>query len=174
MRRLAVVACILAFIAGLVSVYVVGDMPFGAPDFYRPYYMIRGSTCGGGEYAYVDPDQTVTLIEVSGRGTILYLRFHTSGANSDKDMKWEVEVDGKIITAFWDTVQNIRYHYDKHTPVVQLLRDDTANNIYCWAISLRMPFKQGFKIRVWNTGNESHPAIAYAVYELVEELREPP
>jgi len=173
MRTITVIGILLAFC--IIGIIVgVAIMSYGAPDFYRPYYVVRATTAAQGEYAYVDPDQVVTLIEVSGKGAILYVRFHTSGPDSDKDMKWEIEVDGKIITVFWDTVQNIRYHYDKHTQVVQLLRDDTTNNIYTWAIALKIPFKQGFKIRVWNTGSNSHPAIAYAVYELIEELREPP
>jgi len=167
--KVGLVALVLAVV--LLGWYI---MAYGAPDFYRPYYVIEKTSEGPAGGFSVGPGEERILATITGKGEVKYVKWIISGAGADEAIYFVLKVDGELIYLLFRPVAGLRLYYSANTPGVQVLRDDTTNNYFSVACTIQFSFKEKLEVGVYNAGTTSYNGQIYIIYTLYEELREPP
>jgi len=170
-KKLKVGLAVVLIVVAALGWYMVS---YGAPDFFRPYYLLRKSSQSTATSVEAAPGEVTIATTIEGKGELVYVRYEFSGSGSDDALWFFISVDGEIMQAFYTRLSYLRYMYDRHTIPCQILRDDTTNDIYAVAFTLRLPFTEKAEIGVYNGGSTSYLVTVYIIYEQYQEVRETP
>ena len=112
----------------------------------------------------IDPDTTVTLIEIEGMGKTQFIELCTS----DNDDVFRIYIDDKLVWGYSVYFLAEVRNYQNSTFGVRVIRYDTSNNQYVIVLEIPFEFRKSLKITAYaQSYASSHTVSAYVIYSKI-------
>jgi len=139
-------------------------MTRGFPDFMRVMHSAFRSSKHEALSVNIDPQSSVELISIEGRGEMIYSTYRCDGELSVNDVTFYVYVEDEetpllTIWPLW-----INQLYGDYSDVFQVLLWDRLNYRHIIACTLRVPFSRSLIIKASNKSENNSYKVSVEAY----------
>ena len=139
-------------------------MTRGFPDFMRVTHRAHRTSKHEALSVNIDPQSSVELISIEGRGEMIYSTYRCDGEYSPNDITFYVTVEGEetpllTIWPLW-----INQLYSDFSNIFQVLMWDRLNYRHIIACTLRVPFSRSLIIKASNKSENNSYKVSVEAY----------